>query len=78
LDWIFIIIIIIIIISRKAPLWPACVGGPLACPSVSIVLQWEAWSKLMHALNGNTAPAGAAGDASGAYYLFIMLSRPPI
>ena len=33
-----------------------------------------------HSLNGNTAPAasaGAAGDASGAYYLFcfILLSR---
>ena len=39
---------------------PACVGGPRkkkgswVDPSVSIILQWEAWSKLMHALTTAT------------------------
>ena len=60
-------------ISRKVPLWPVCVGGPRgkkwSWVDPSLPSSLEAWNKLMHAANGNTAPAGASGDASGAYYL---------
>ena len=60
-------------ISRKVPLWPVCVGSPREKRGLGWIhlfpSSWEAWNKLMHAVNGNTAPAGASGDASGAYYL---------